>query len=373
MLEGNRIIMKIGILTFQWSNNYGAALQTFALKSYLSELVDGEVSVIDYKKKYERQKSTLISNVKDFILFFLLIPDKGEIKKRKKRFDNFRASFYNLTKKYKDEKELENNSFDLLFLGSDQIWNPNITGGQLDPVYFGYFNTSARRIAYAASIGEKNVREQDSKAICEYLRVIDAISVREKQIIPEIQKYTDKEVYNTVDPTLLLKEEQYRKIASQASTEKGYVLIYQNTRNDDIYKIAKQVAAARSLRIIEVGYRRQFPLTGIPIIESAGPREFLALYRDADYIVTNTFHGTVFSILFRKEFISIPLKGRESRVINLTEKLGLSGRLVTKYSYDNVKCLLEQKIDYEHVNSLLDQEREKSYSFIWEAVKGDSL
>lgn len=363
--------MKIGILTFQWSNNYGAALQSFALKTFLSKKGCYEVQVIDYKKVYPKAKSSLSSKLKDFILFFLLIPDKKKIKMRNIRFDKFRTDFFELTKKYHDQKELDGIDFDYLFFGSDQIWNPKLTGGNLDPIYFGYFDTRAKRIAYSASIGERNVRQCDVERIKEYLSGLDCISVRESQMLDEISKYTNKQLVHTLDPTLLLDEEEYRAVASKKILNDKYLLIYQNTRNNEIYKIAEQVAKKRGLKIYEVGYRRQFPSTGIPLIESAGPREFLALYRDAEYVVTNTFHGTVFSIIFKKQFISIPLKGREHRVVSLAQKLGLDNRLVDTYDSLKVDELLNSAIDYYSVFQKLQIEREKSVEYIKKSLEGE--
>ena len=367
--------MKIGILTFQWSNNYGAALQTFALKTFLSnkcEVGDAfDVNVINYKRSYPKPSNTISSRIKDFILYFLLIPDKRKIKQRNSRFDEFRTDFFNLTKQYNSIDELEGLDFDSIFFGSDQIWNPKLTGGNLDPAYFGYFDTGAKRIAYAASIGEKCVRLEDVDLITEYLRGFDSISVRESQMLTEIGKYTDKTIYNTLDPTLLLSEQDYRDIASERIIDEKYILIYQNTRNDNTYKIARQIAEKTGLKIYEVGYRRQVPSTGIPSVENAGPREFLALYRDAEYVVSNTFHGTVFSIMFKKQFISIPLKGREHRVISLAQKLGLDERLVAAYDSELINQLMNTSNDYDVVSLKLENERKKSIEYIKEAIGGE--
>lgn len=363
--------MKIGILTFQWSNNYGATLQSFALKTFLSNLQSGEVSVINYNKTYPKPKSSINSKIKDFILFFLLIPDKKKIRLRNRRFDEFRSDFFDLTKKYHNQKELDGIDFEYLFFGSDQIWNPKLTGGNLDPVYFGYFNTGAKRIAYSASIGERNVRQSDVGIITEYLSRLNCISVRESQMLDEISKYTDKQLVHTLDPTLLLNEEEYRSISGENKLTEKYLLIYQNTRNNEIYKIAEHVAKKRGLKIYEVGYRRQFPSVGVPMIVNAGPREFLALYRDAEYIVTNTFHGTVFSIIFKKQFISIPLSGREHRVMSLAQKLCLENRLINEYDFLKVDRLMENVIDYCSVSQKLKVEREKSIEYIKESLDGE--
>lgn len=355
-------MMKAGVLTFHWSNNYGAVLQTFAMIQYLkSQEIDAHV--VNYVPQYPRKKVSLENKIKDMLLKILLLPDRKDIALQKERFAQFRRDFFSMTERC-DRDGVSGLALDAVICGSDQIWNPNLTGGALEPMYFGDFPSEARKIAYAASIGEKNIREQDREQFTAYLKNFHSISVREEQIVPQIFELTDTPVVNVVDPTLLLEQSAYSDIAAERMIQEPYILIYQNSRNDRVYEIAKQLAEEKHMKVVEVGYRRQFPDPGVKMIECAGPREFLSLYKFADFVVTNTFHGTVFAVQFEKQFISIPLKGRESRVENLAEKLGLTDRLVSNPTAEQVQDLLRNEIDYRDVLEKLCAQRKDSCEFI---------
>lgn len=362
----------IGIITFSWSRNYGAVLQTFALKHFL-EKNGYEVHVINYQPIATKKKESINNFIKGILLDFLLITDKKKIQEQIDRFDKFRKDYFNFTEKISFPDEDCGTKFDVIICGSDQIWNPKLTGGSLNKIYFGYLknNEKAKKIAYAASIGEKKIDNTHIKLFEEYLNNLNYISVREEQIVSQIQNLTDKKVYHTVDPTLLLRTEDYVKIARRSSMKKidrPYILIYQNTKNEDIYKIAKRVSQLKNLDIVEIGYRRQFPKTGIPIIENAGPQEFLGVYLDAEFVVTNTFHGTVFAIQSKKKYISIPLKERESRVENLAKLLGLENRLVYSYSEDTIDSLVNEEIDYLLIDEKLSELSRQSAKFLNDSI-----
>jgi hypothetical protein len=360
--------MKIGILTFQWSSNYGAALQAFALKQFI-EKKGFDVQIVDYKPNYPKKRGSLSSNIKDLILKVLLIPDRPKINKQVNRFLQFREEYFDLTEEVSTIKKAHNLDCDCFICGSDQIWNPKLTGEELDPFYFAFF-TEKIKIAYAASIGERIIRQDDVDKFKQFLADFTAISVRELQIVDQMQNLTKKKVSCVVDPTLLLDKQDYLKIVGVRTINEPYLLIYQNTRNNDVYSIAKFIAKKRDLKIVEVGYRRQFPSTGIDIIETAGPKEFLTLYCNADFVVTNTFHGTVFSVMFEKDFISIPLKGRESRVENLANMTGLQRRFVEGYDQEIIEQLIDSNINYVEAKSRLEPFKRKSMDFLIDVLNG---
>lgn len=361
------IDVRVGILTFQWSNNYGAALQAFALKKYL-EKNGYEPCIIDYRLS-SREKKHVKRGIKDYVLSLLLIPYRKQLKMQKNNFDRFRKKYFNLTVPCRTLQQLEKIDEDFIVCGSDQIWNPKLTGGELERAYFADFQTAAKKIAYAASIGEKHIRKEDEEKYRVLLNNFDHISVRENDMIVEIGKYTNKHISQVLDPTMLLGADDYENLSLSRVINKPYLLIYQNSRNNDVYKIAKQVAKDKGLRIYEVGYRKQFPLTGIPIIQDAGPVEFLSLYRYADFIVTNTFHGTVFAIQFKKDFISIPLKGRESRICSLASKLHFENRLINGFDDVTVTKLSHTPMDYDSIYQRLDLAKGESVMFLKGALK----
>ena len=357
--------MKVGILTFHWSRNYGAALQSYALKTYIYKM-GYKVNIIDYIPNYPKAKSSFISELKGFILFKLLVFDALKIKKQKKQFKEFSDSFF--SKDILDVKSTQfvEKKYDCLICGSDQIWNPFLTGGNFDPAYFGKLKGINTKFcaSYAASIGEKHIPKEQVNRFKLLINSLKYISVREEQSVNEVQQYTSSKVIDVIDPTLLLDYEDYSSISIDPNITKPYLLIYQNTKNPLVYQIASKVAKEKNLKIVEVAYRRQFSFINEKIIMSAGPREFLGLYKNADYVITNTFHGTVFSIIFNKDFISIPLKGREDRVLNLTNKLKLEKRLISTLDCERIENLISEQINYNDVKKLLEKEKTKSKKFL---------
>lgn len=362
--------MKIGIVTFHWSRNYGASMQTFGLKTFL-EKKGHNVVLVNYKPNLSKKRESLSSHIKGFILNRLLIIDAYNIRRQKKAFSDFQKEYFGTTSDLIDDIEKIDEQYDLLICGSDQIWNPNLTGNVLDKAYFGIFPNSkcTKVVSYAASIGEKHVPKEYVKEFKEYIKNLELISVRETQMINEIRDYTEKEVVDSIDPTLLLKKQDYEKIIKSTNISQPYLLIYQNTKNPIVYCIAEYIAKKKGIRIVEIAYRRQIGGPKRKQILNAGPKEFLQWYRNASYVVTNTFHGTVFSIIFEKEYISIPLAGREDRVLNLSEKLSLNNRLMEKFDKASIDVVLDDSINYDSVKKKIENERKKATAYIDRAIK----
>lgn len=354
--------MKIGIATFHWSQNYGALLQTYALKKTLEEY-GHEVLVIDKRPDLTKKKDTFISRFKDCILASSHPLDRWRIKEQKRLLEQFRKQYFSLHK----EETIE--SLDIIICGSDQIWNSKLTGGKLEPLYFGEskYIICNRRISYAASLGESELPKKDIKDFTRLVRGLDYISVREKSLLTEINKYIDKKIVCVLDPTLLLEKKAYENLLIPVTEkEQGYVLIYQNTYDERLYSIAKTIAKNKDLKVIEIARKRYRPLQKCTTILNGGVETFLSMYKNADYVVTNTFHGTVFAIQFEKNFVSIPLKGRESRVLNLLTKLKLENRIIRNSNIENILDL--DSIDYQKVKEEINIQQNNSYSYLFEAI-----
>lgn len=361
--------MKIGILTFHWSRNYGAALQAYGLKTYLHNK-GKSVEFINYKPSLKKKKDSFLSKIKGIILTKLLFMDAYQIRKQKKLFYLFQNEFLDGSNVQYNSREKIDGRYDLIVCGSDQIWNPKLTGGRLDKAYFGILPNCQYNIAisYAASIGEKHIPQESIKDFKEYVKNLKMISVREQQSISEIGKYTETEVVDSIDPTLLLGRKDYEKILNPVDVKKPYLLIYQNTKNPEIYRIAEYISKREKLDIVEITYRRQVSGPKRRQVMNAGPKEFLGWYRDASYIVTNTFHGTVFSIIFEKNYVSIPLKGREDRVLNLSNKLLLNNRLISRFDEVEIEKIVNTKIDYKLVKERIIIERDRAAEYIDRAI-----
>lgn len=357
--------MNILIATFHWSQNYGALLQTYALKKHLEDL-GHSVSIIDCKPDLGHKKESISSRIKDIVLLSSHPLDYYHIKKQCTCLQQFRLEHFSLI------PENEVHDIDAIVCGSDQIWNSKLTGGALFPLYFGVskYYSFPKRIAYAASLGEKEIPEKDKTRFQELLNGMDYVSVREESLVDLVKKYTEKKVINVIDPTLLLDTNDYISLidSKRIQINEKYVLIYQNTYDARLSRIADAIAKKICGIVVEIARKRYRPFSNHRIILNGGVETFLSIYQNASYVITNTFHGTVFALQFKKQFFSIPLKGRESRVLSLLHQLGLENRIILTDGHD---CLNESDIDYSIVESNLSRIRKKSDEFLSVALGGD--
>lgn len=358
--------MKIGILTFHSADNYGAVLQAYGLQEYLINH-GHNVYIIDYRPKYLLKPYkifnfrwdltlSIFQNIYFVIRAIWVLPIRW---KRKRNFTLFAKKYLNLY----PTKNLTNRNanFDAFIFGSDQIWNPQITEG-LDKIYFGQFQAAEGKklIAYAASAGNVSDLISPKKRFASYLLSYTAISVREKSLADFVnsQKWT-QQVKVVLDPVLLTGRETFEKIASQKKKEKNYLLLFQFGYNDTITvrKMAEAIAKKQRLEIVELVPDSE-SLRDKRIITTASLEYFIALFRDASHIVTTSYHGTAFSLLFEKDFHVINTSNSE-RMVNLLSALGLQDRLI-----NNETDIISGKIDYEQVNNLLKKIRLASESFL---------
>lgn len=201
------------------------------------------------------------------------------------------------------------------------------------------------------------------KEICEFSRLLnglDGISVREEEAKKIIEEQCDKKCDVVLDPTLLLKAEQWEKLVKKQTRER-YVLLYSLNGYAETDVFAEEAARYLGIRLVEVSGRRK-PLLKKKheSIYHAGPEEFLSLIYHADFVVTDSFHGTVFSILFHRPFFTIPHKTRGGRIENILNKLELMERLTAEFNRD----IFHRDINWDNVDEKLDFEREKSIRFI---------
>lgn len=324
--------MKIGILTFHNANNYGAVLQTYALYTRLCDYYGkGNVFVIDYDCKtitdayrlfrYENKKRFILHELLYFFASVLYIPQNL---KCKINFDKFRKNF----KLSKDSLD----SFDVIFYGSDQIWRPDLTGNDL--VYFGK-NYSGKKIAYGASDGGKlDFKNNNCKNILSLINQFSAISCREKSLVERLKIFVSKDILieNVCDPVFLLDSKNWKSV-SRSPKEKSYVLIYKVAFNESIDKDALHFAKDKGKELIEI-----IPLKGIRKFLIKTPKyktaidvpKFLGYFANADYIFTTSFHGTAFSIIFRKNFYTFKFKSASERITDLFDNLNLQSRFVNQ-------------------------------------------
>lgn len=367
---------KIGILTFHNAHNYGAVLQAYALKTKLNRM-GYEASVLNYRNKYIAKTYRKVLHI-DFWKRDILPSRWGKVLRE------VRDVFYGLPewqrqwKVFEDfinEKLLDGDSrqltledvakrnCDVYVLGSDQIWARELTHG-MDPAYFGQFAPEKKKISYAASVPNGSIPENEKPYFKEYLQSLSHISVREEKLADALSELTGREVDTVIDPTLLLEREDYQPLLYEESLKQGdYVFAYFVVENEMVKKCAKRAAELLGCELIELHYKKTPEIQGKNIILDAGPREFLTYIRDAKMVVTNSFHGTVFSILFGKKFYSVYKEN--GRIENLLGFLGLKERHITEESQVHT----EQDIDYGQSEERLQEYRKHSVNYLLKGIE----
>lgn len=374
--------MKIRILTFHCPKNYGAALQAYALKSILSNY-SKNVGFINYKPEFltagytpiyqrissylKQSKGNVIIRLMKLVIQFVhsfFQYNFGGYKERINAFSKFEKNFLEIKLPvFTTGQEIKEYEADYIFIGSDQVWNEKMVRG--DTAYFGDFprKPGAKLVSYAASIGLDSPGEDTITFIKDHINNFDAISVREKSAKDLIEKYCNcnKEVYVTLDPTLLLDRSEW-SIISVPPKESGYLLLYQMSKNNMTEHAAAETARRMGLKVIEIlpGPRILWKRYGHKVYVSASPEEFIGFFENADFIVTSSFHGTAFSVIFNKQFYTVPHKTAGSRMIDLLSSINLQNRLL--YSLNEID--LNDEIDYSMVNYSIESMRKESIAFI---------
>lgn len=371
--------MKIGILTFHCAVNYGAILQVYALKEVLCRL-GHDAHVIDYRPNYQttvyqpffnRPGLRSLVRISGWILWYHFI--KGGIRKiiRNLKFKTFAADYLSL-----DQTAMSDvaDKYDVVICGSDQIWNPNITGQRLDEAFFGVLPNiqNIKVISYAASVGNiENLKGHEAELVT-YLRGLSAISVREKNLAEYISALDSNLLSATVvDPTILAGRVVFDAISSERSLiEKPYLLYFSLSDNSMLRQNTRAIAIEKKLEFIELTtYYERVP--GQQISKPASPVEFCSLFKYAHYVVCSSFHGMVFSILFNRQFIVYAdTKRGLDRFVSLLNELGLMERLISSHvDFVTRWHSLKTAIDYSTVDTKLADLRQQSLDWLQNALK----
>lgn len=369
--------MKIGIVSIHSAHNYGSVLQAYALQKELLKFTS-DVTMINYRPHYLEKLYQLfsISIYKEYNglwnklihLGYRIVRFNNRYQKYKK-FEQFIESNNHLTKRYTNDDELkeEKDKYDIIFCGSDQIWNTDITNGFDKAYYLAFTGEKTVRASYAASIGRDKIDPRFEKNYHQYIKQFDFISLREKSSKNVIKEYTHKHISVNIDPTLLLEKKDWLKLCkeSKMNISYSYLLVYILEENQEMIKIVDQISQYLKLPVISISKKKRFK--NERNFSSAGPFDFLKLVSQAEFVVTNSFHGTVFSLLFEKKNCVIPHQRTGNRMIDLMATVGLTNRVIRKVSLLNINEITKE-IDYDKVKKKIDQQRIKSEEYIREVV-----
>lgn len=358
---------KIGILTFHRPLNYGAVLQAYALqRSILDMNIDCEI--IDYRSQFmEMQYYAIINPNVSLIKNFLKLYNSQSKHRKILQYKNFIAKNMILSNQIYSDENLKDvdSEYDYIFVGSDQVWNPSIIGDSY--IYFlDGIVPDKKKISYAASMGAACFDEKIMNKCIDLIRRFSVISVREKSLSNiltnhGIQNHTD------IDPTLLLTSECWNSIIPKERMEKKpYILVYTVAEPINLYEYAKRLASLRGLEIIWITNSRRLRFDA-KVIRDCGIEDFLQYIRDAEYVITTSFHCCVFSILFHKNLITETV-GRNS-VNNRIEDL-LNSVEMTNRSISFNQDIMNSETDWDKTDLLLDALRNKSKKHIVNSIGG---
>lgn len=382
---------KIGVITIEQVGNYGAELQCYATQKVLQN-IGYDAEIIDYcYYKDCRYKDSKMSEpfvpmtfkeriiyvlkyriVNRFVDKFLLLFNSN-IARRNSRFAAFHAENTKMSRRYMSMPELYEASmdYDVFVTGSDQVWNPGAQSS-IEPYFLTFAPEGAKKISYAASFGVSEIGLNLQERYKKYLSKYDYISVRERNACDIVKQLVDKDAEWVLDPTLLLNKDEWLKVAKQyVNIPERYVLVYTLFDSPAIFNLAKRIAHEKGISVLRITKRAYFvnKIDGVRNILDAGPAEFVSIITGADYVVTDSFHGTAFSVNLGITFSVVvsSKKQNNSRMESLLNVVGLGERMITDdRDMDSVEY--EAPIDFKVVGQRVEAARNKSIDFLKKAL-----
>lgn len=376
--------LKAGIITFHRATNYGAVLQAYALQNALKYL-GVDVDIIDNRNDrvdvlYSKFRPSLMDKSRKIsyhsILGFISQIINYEVNVRKRKlFDDFIEQYLCISSKYNsyEELQLDECQYDFFICGSDQVWNLGITDN--NGIYFLNFTSGRKRNSYAASLGSAQISEFNANIYRNYLKDFSYVSVREKSNVEVLGNVYGKEVKCVLDPTFLLSENDWIRccVPIDDGIPEKFILFYElyDLDNQKLHEFVIGISKATGYPIVHIGNNRKFKCHNL-INCIPSPDQWVWLFRSAQYVVTNSFHGTVFSINFHKQFYTgllVP-DGRHAnvRMNDILNELGLSDRIID-YSEKFDENVLLKRVDWRCVDKLLSELKKSSFEFLNEIVQ----
>lgn len=358
--------MRVGILTFHRAHNYGAVLQCYALQQIL-RAKGHEVRVIDYRQPWIEEFykvysldmiracngiSELTAYLKKTTKKFLMAPFKAS------HFRTFRSRFLSLTDSA-DGSSIPQD-FDAYVVGSDQLWSLHCVGGEFDAVYSGHFDRpeDSLLIGYAVSADLSSVGKA-SPFLADWLDRFSSMSFREARVADMVAEITGRRFPACVDPTILTDASLWSDVIDHKWKERNFVLVYEVRWMKEKKGMLKSKALelARSIgddcQVLDLSSGR-YSVT-----------DFVSMFRYARYVVTTSFHGTVFSMLFERPFYVFPLwNGYDLRYMELLESVGATGRIIC-----DDRPLIPSSMDYTTVRLRLEDLKAASSAYIDDSLK----
>jgi len=372
----------VGIITYHHYYNYGTMLQAYALQKKI-ELLGYHSELIDFKQNNNPTALQLIgirirripAYIREHKKYSTLAALKVQFSERNQLYEDFYKKHLKVGDvRYSSSEELKANppKYEGYVVGSDQTWNPYVANNP-EAFYLSFVADDRKKGSYAPSLAVSHLTEEQKIMFCERLKRFRFLSCRESAGAKLLEETLGRHVTNVIDPTLLLDWNEWEAVSSEEKIDKPYILTYflgdVKEHRDFVHKLAKQ----SGLKVVAI------PVSYLDIIDPVaekhwvGPDKFLSLIKNAEYVCTDSFHGTMFSINFGVKFFSFcktkdaEKSSENSRLYSALELFGLSSRLVS--SKNEEQWLRElSEIDYESVQRVLNQERKRASEYLSEML-----
>lgn len=376
---------KTAIVTqFYKSFNYGGVIQAYALQNCLRDLgVENELALVDFysgqgfKKRQVKQQTGRYSLSFWLYLKVCKLIERCLLARRKGRFERFKADHMAVSDVVYSDANIQqaNQRYDCFVAGSDQIWNPDQS---CDAFFLTFAEESCRKISYAASIGVDSVSREYLQYMVPLIDRLDAVSVREPSAVKILEGHVHKPVSCVLDPTLLLSKEKWEELCHPSGQKGDYIFVYLLGDSEQGCRLAQEVSEKLHTRVVLVPFgaghvrKSEAQLHGKWAL-NASPADFLSLVHDAKYVITDSFHGAVFSLIFHKSFCTIERvdSGSSSpmnaRLYDLLGTAGMPDRL--QRDAESVAAVLQEPINFAAVDARLAERIEYSKNFLRRALE----
>lgn len=364
---------RVGIITYHFVDNYGAALQAWALQKFIVSL-GHEAFIIDYRPSYlttgghfrlpvdiwSFRANLIVGYLKYLAIKRKLLGDGG----KQDRFKLFHKNYLNIASPlYTTNQSLKDNipQADVYICGSDQIWNASEQYGVDSSYFLDFVPKDKKRVSYAPSFGRAEVQARFKNTTLNLLREIDAISVRELSGVMTIKDLSGRDALWVPDPTLLLNE-GYPEAVSPTDQNDHYIFSYTLRSRGLVSIVEQQLESTLGLEVVSPTSLAH-TTKGVP-----GPLEWLGYIKSAKFVITNSYHGTLFSITFKKPFVFVGLLGSKAgfneRTNSLLRGLNLSDRMINVNDKASVESIVQTKIDWGLVDKKLSRWREIAKTYL---------
>ena len=363
-------VMKIAILTFHRACNYGAVLQAYALQSSLNALPGVQAYVLDYYSPgvYDlytqfgmlKRKANIVKNIAAEVLLFKTIAVRNRC------FADFRQRHFSIEQQNVKKEALEQaaRKYDCIIVGSDQVWNGELTGND-SAFLLDFVPDEVRKFSYAASVGKAELEQEKLQSVLALLKKFDAVSLREPNFLEKFQQeLPGKEIRCDVDPVFLLSPANWRSFAKKTERE-PYVLFFTlggGKSTDKVAEYARQVAREKGIRVVYASSDdRWYAFRDMEHAGVLSPEELIGLIDGAECVVTNSFHATAFSIIMHTPFFVDLGASYNSRITNLLRLTGLEERTIQS-------CENGLQVDWNDVDARLEKEIIQSKEYLSQIV-----